>query len=87
MANVYCVRDRKANVYWKPVYERDHVMAIRGFEDTCKNPESSFHKWPGDFELLHLGKFDENTGKFVQLETPAVMADPMQFLSGPKVAQ
>jgi len=81
MANVYVVRDRKAGVHHRPFYERDHVMAIRGFEDACKKEDSPFRKWPADFELLHLGEFDDATGKFKQLDTAAVMAEPNQFLN------
>jgi len=81
MAKIYCVRDRKSNSYWKPVYDRDHVMAIRSFEDTCKQSESLLHKWPNDFELMYLGEFDEVTGKFTVLDVPTVMAEPNQFLS------
>jgi len=80
MANVYVVRDRKAGVFNRPFYERDHTLAIRGFEDACRKDDSPFRKWPSDFELLHLGSFNESTGKFDQLEHPAVMAEPNQFV-------
>lgn len=75
----YCVRDRKANVCNRPFAERDHVMAIRGFEQLVQNPETPLSKWPADFELLHLGEFDEATAKFSNLEMPLVLADGMQF--------
>jgi len=79
MNKVYCVRDRKAKIFHKPFIERDHVMAIRGFEDACKNPETPFAKWPGDFELLYLGDFDPATGRMKELEQFTVLADPLQF--------
>jgi len=84
MANVYAVRDRKAGVFHRPFYERDHVMAIRGFEDACRKEDSPFRKWPSDFELLHLGNFEDASGRFTLLETPAVMAEPNQFLDAAK---
>jgi len=85
MPKIYCVRDRKAQMFHKPFYERDHVMAIRGFEDACKDDKSPFFKWPGDFELLYLGDFEESTGKFKLLDLPTVMADPVQFLGSDPV--
>jgi len=86
MPKVYAVRDRKASIFHRPFFERDHVMAVRGFEDACKDEKSPFAKWPGDYELLYMGEFAENTGKFELLDLPVVMADPMQFLSGQKPA-
>lgn len=83
MARLYCVRDRKAGIFWNPIIERDNVQAIRSFETSCKNSESSFFKWPGDFELLYLGEFHTDTGKISLLDIPQVLADPMQFLSSP----
>jgi hypothetical protein len=85
MPNVYCVRDRKSATFWTPVFDRDHVQATRSFEVACRNPESQFAKWPGDFELLFLGEFDVKSGKFKFLEHPLVLADPMQFSTSPMV--
>jgi len=79
MNRLYCVRDRKANLFWRPVVERDHVQAIRSFENSCRQADSVFAKWPGDYELLHIGDFDESTGRIVQPESFVILADPMQF--------
>jgi len=88
MLKVFVVRDRKAKTFWAPVYDRDSVHAIRSFESTCRDPQSQFAKWPSDFELLYLGMFNQETGKFNLLEYPEVLAEPNQFLSQPlKVAQ
>jgi len=81
MAKVYVIRDRKAKLFARPFFERDHVMAIRSFEDACRDEKSSFAKWPDDYELLCLGDFDETTGKFHQLERPSLMAEPNQFVA------
>jgi len=83
MSRMYCVRDRKAGLYWNPVVERDNVQAIRSFEMACQNPEHQFSKWPGDFELLYMGEFDQEKGTVALLHPPVVLADPMQFLSKP----
>lgn len=78
--NLYCVRDRKANLCHRPVSDRDHVQAIRAFELSCRNPDSQFAQWPGDFELLFLGTFDVQTGRFKQDSAPlVVLADATQF--------
>jgi len=80
MAKVYAIRDRKAKVFHRPIFERDHVMAVRAFEDACRDTNSSLHKWPYDYELLFLGEFDEATGKFQMVDLPVVMAEPGQFV-------
>lgn len=79
MQKLYCVRDRKANLCHRPFVERDHVMAIRGFEQICQDPKSPMSMWPGEFELLHLGVFDDVSGKFQNLDMPLVLADGLQF--------
>lgn len=38
-------------------------VATRSFTEAVNKPsESPVHKWPGDFELWHLGDWDTDTG-------------------------
>lgn len=45
-------------------------MAIRSFGDECrrKEPGNALGAHPEDYELWHIGSFDDNTGFFRNLE-------------------
>ena len=49
---VFTVYDSKAQAHLNPFTMRTKGEAIRSFEQECKNPESSFAKFPSDFTLL-----------------------------------
>lgn len=91
MTALFCVRDRKANVFKPPFPEKNKVEAVRAFQIVCnkEGDHNQFRLYPDDFELLYLGEFNESTGKFALVEFPEVMASPRDFLadsamSGPR---
>lgn len=59
-----CTRDIVANVYGPPVMVHHIGQAIRTFGDECrrKEPGNVLAQHPEDFELWHIGEFDDNTG-------------------------
>jgi len=66
--NVYSVRDSKADTYNKPFCVSTHGEAIRSFHAACKQSGSMLNENPEDFNLYHIGTFDQATG---ELETVA----------------
>lgn len=66
---IVCVRDRVADVYGQPAFVVSLGSAIRGFGDECRRPHSverpnAFNQHPDDFELFHVGSFDDETCVF-----------------------
>lgn len=60
-------RDIVADVYSQPQFVTSLGAAIRSFGDACQNtqdPNNMLAKHPADFELVHLGEYDDNTGTF-----------------------
>jgi hypothetical protein len=55
------IKDVRLNVYNAPNYVPHLGMAIRGFEDECKSkdPKSMVAAHPVDFELWHIGEYDD----------------------------
>jgi hypothetical protein len=67
---VIATRDVVANVYGPPMYVIHLGQSIRGFGDECQRKEKGnvLGEHPEDFELMHLGEWDDETGKFEPLE-------------------
>lgn len=60
---IYSVKDAKAEVFNAPFFNLTHGQAERNFEILVNDPKSNPHQFPKDFDLYHIGTFDERTGK------------------------
>lgn len=69
---VCVVRDIKADLYGQPFFQATVGMAQRSFSDSVNRPDenSLLFKHPADFELFHLGTFDDQTATFDLLDRP-----------------
>lgn len=63
---VLAVRDRCADVFAQPMFVMSLGSAVRSFGDEINraDPNNQFNKHPEDFDLWHLGFWDDNTGIF-----------------------
>lgn len=73
---VFSVYDKSAQVFGRPVFVRSQVEAMRSFESQVMEPARTdyanpLNSHPQDFALMHLGWFDDEAGKFENLEIPA----------------
>lgn len=60
-------RDVVANLYSQPQFVVSLGAAVRSFGDACTNtadPNNMLAKHPRDFELWHLGEYEDETGRF-----------------------
>ena len=76
MISVY---DAKAAVYSPPICVPTLGIAERSFTDEVNNPQSQYNKHPEDYTLFHVGDYDDNTGKTVNLETPYSLGVALVF--------
>lgn len=63
---VIAVRDRAANTYMRPFVVNHLGQAIRSFADEINRnaPDNlTMYQHPEDFDLYHIGTYDEDTGK------------------------
>lgn len=75
MKYVICaIRDSAADVYGVPMFLAALGQAIRGFQDEVQNPREGnmLNKHPEDFELYHVGAYDDATCEFTT-ETPRLL--------------
>lgn len=79
----YSIYDRKSKTFGDllafPSDEKG--AAVRWFRDMVldENPKNYIRKYPDDFDLYYLGKFDKQTGKFVSEEEDPIGAIPFSL--------
>lgn len=70
LKNVFSVRDSKAEVFDFPASAHTIAEAERMFTTLANNQETPIGKFPEDYDLYHLGKYDTATGKFELFPSP-----------------
>lgn len=62
--HMICTRDIVANVWSPPMFVPHIGQAIRSFGDECRRKEKGnvLAEHPEDFELWHVGEFNDNNG-------------------------
>jgi len=63
---IIAIRDIKADCYGQPNFVASIGAAIRSFGDECQREDQNNMLWkhPEDFELYHLGEYDDSCGEF-----------------------
>lgn len=72
--SLYTVFDKKASFYVNPFCARSEGEAIRMIEQALRDPNTSIHQHPEDFQLVHIGSFDDNTSE-IQYSPPHIIAE------------
>ena len=85
LLKIYSIRDAKSEVYNTPFYQKTHGEALRSFMEVSTDKQSQVSKYPEDFDLYHLGEYDDNTGQTSPLDTPQHMAKAIEHQQ-PKTA-
>lgn len=60
---IFAIKDRAINCYLRPWPAHTAGEAIRVFGDEINNPQSAMAKHPDDYDLYHVGKFEDTTGQ------------------------
>jgi len=58
----YAIWDNKAKNFTSPFFMRSRGEAIRAFTSTVNDGSSQIGKFPEDFQLFHVGFYDDNSG-------------------------
>lgn len=81
---MFSVRDTKTEIYGPPFYSITHGEAERSFRQLANDPQSKVNKFPEDFDLYHIGEFDDETGKIEALPSPKHVIKAINALAQPK---
>ena len=78
---LFSVRDTVASQYLPPFPAPVRGVAIRLFGDAIKDANGPISKHPGDYELVFLGFFDDESGAFEEAPTE-VLSRGQDFVEG-----
>lgn len=72
---VLSVQDLVSKTYGTPYYSVSIGSAIRGFTDEINRADENnlLYKHPNDFNLVHLGSFDDDLGLFELFSYPETL--------------
>jgi hypothetical protein len=70
------VHDRAADAYARPMFVPSVGIAIRSFSDEVnrKAEDNQMYNHADDFDLFELGEYDDETAKFIILDSPKQLA-------------
>lgn len=73
---IVCVRDIRADLFFSPMFYQSLGQAERQFADEVnrKDASNTLASHPADFELFHVGSFDDQTCTFDLLDKPTQLA-------------
>lgn len=88
-AIVCAVRDAKAEIFGQPIFSGTTGTVVRSFCDEVNRnaPDNPYFRHPSDYTLYQLGTYDDETGRFENLDTPRLLMignearDPEQHIS------
>lgn len=80
---VYAIFDAAAKAYGPPMVFHTNGLALREFEDICKNTQSQLHKSPADFSCWEIGEYDTDTAILEAGVAPKALAQATEFSNKP----
>jgi len=77
---ICAIKDRASDAFSQPMFMPSLGIAIRQFTDEINKADDNnqLYKHPDDFDLWHLGEYDDNGAKFELIE-------PVQLALGKQV--
>lgn len=73
---IVSVHDRAILGFGRPIFVAALGQAIRSFQDEMNRaaPDNEMERHPDDYDLFHLGSFDDATGQMYNLAAPLQIA-------------
>lgn len=75
----YSIRDQKSEIFNLPFFAKTHGEAERNFGAVVNDEKTVVGQHPEDFDLYHIGEYDDNLGQFEPLDTPQVIIKAVQL--------
>lgn len=78
---MFTIYDHQTRVYFSPLMLRSIGEAVRGFTELANDLSSNIGKYPDVFSLYELGEFDDESGEFLVLQPPLLIAKGTDFVN------
>lgn len=63
----FAVLDMAAKIFDEPFFDQTVEAGIRGFKLACETEGTKMNRFPDDFALYHVGKFEKEEGVFTPI--------------------
>lgn len=72
MCTIY---DSKAEAHMRPNMFRNEREAVKIFDRLCNDPQTDYSKFPQDYQLYHIGDFEDTKGLLIPVEPVVLLAN------------
>lgn len=72
--HIFAIRDRALGAYMQPWVAQTPGLATRMFQDELGNKEGQMFRHPDDYDLYHIGEFNQDTGVLVPKTSAQLLA-------------
>lgn len=83
ITKAFSIYDSKTKAFNAPFFQASTGGAVRMFDRLIndRKTESMLAKYPADFSLFEVGKFDDSTGRLETLKAPELQATGKDFVN------
>lgn len=81
---IFSIFDQKAKAYLPPFTLPSSPMATRVFSDCVNSTDHNFGRHPGDYSLLQIGEWDDNTAEIIPATPPQMISNGLELLNPTK---
>lgn len=78
---IFTIHDTKAETFMPPINFRNKGEALRAFTTTVNDEKTQFHAYPADYDLIHIGSYDTDTGIITPLQSHTVLSNGSELLN------
>lgn len=73
-SRILAVRDRAIDAFGQPIFVLAIGQGVRSFADEINRADSAFGSHPEDYDLYHIGEYDDATGILIAVTPPKLVA-------------
>lgn len=77
------IRDLAVEAFNVPFFVPALGAAVRSFQDEVNKAGTALNAHPEDYDLFHLGDYDDSIGRFIPLDIPKSIAIGKEVLAQP----
>lgn len=80
LLHVYSVYDKKADMFGPLFLSNNDETAKRDVQNLLQNPNSTLSQFPGDFDIMLLGNFNDSTGVLQPMDHPLLICNTLRLI-------
>ena len=77
---VVTVYDVKSLTYSAPMVHKTTGLALRSFEQACKDPKTQLYNYPEDFIMFEIGEWDDQECTISMFKAPKPIGKAIEYV-------